>query len=53
MTSEAEDECRRVLDENDGVELLAYLVTAAAAVWSPTTTTGPAQTPAWQPSRRR
>ena len=29
MTSEAEDESVRVLDEDDGVELLAYLVTAA------------------------
>jgi hypothetical protein len=29
MTSGAEDESRRVLDESDGVELLAYLVTAA------------------------
>jgi Family of unknown function (DUF6092) len=29
MSSETEDESARVLDEGDGVELLAYLVTAA------------------------
>ena len=29
MTAETEDESVRVLDEDDGVELLAYLVTAA------------------------
>src|SRR5262252_8747082 len=29
MTPETEDESVRVLDEDDGVELLAYLVTAA------------------------
>ena len=29
MSSETEDEPARVLDEGDGVELLAYLVTAA------------------------
>ena len=29
MTADADDESGRVLDEGDGVELLAYLVTAA------------------------